>query len=74
LPAFHFGADFVLGHGPVRLSFEIILSAQSSKTPFDFSECAPVVLLVLPGLRLFIVFVGLINFWQHIATILLSLL
>jgi hypothetical protein len=65
---------FVLGNGPVRLSFKIILSASSSKTSFDFSECAPVALLVLPGLLFFFYCVGLINFWQHHATILLSLL
>jgi len=41
LPALHCAKDSVFGHRPVRLSFEILLSAWGPKTRFGFSECGP---------------------------------
>ena len=41
LPALQCAKDSVFGHRPVRLSFEILLSAWGSKTRFGFSDCGP---------------------------------
>jgi hypothetical protein len=61
-------------HRPVRLFFEIFLSAWGSKH-VSASVRASEVLLVLPEIRCFVcVCVWLINFWQNCATDLLSLL
>jgi hypothetical protein len=54
LPAFHFGRNSVFGHRPVRLLFEILLSAWGFKTCFGLSDCERAILLVFPGLRCFL--------------------
>jgi hypothetical protein len=40
LSAFHLRTDFAFGHSPVRLFFEILLSACCSETRFGFSDGA----------------------------------
>ena len=57
---------------PCSVVFEIVLVVWGSKTCFGFNYFALGVLLVLPGLRCFGVW--LIKFWQRHASVLLCLL
>jgi hypothetical protein len=72
MPAFHFGIDSVFGRRSVRLFFEILISAWSSKTCFIFSNCGPGSWRCCPEFG--VVCDQLIEFWQRHATVLLSFL
>ena len=66
LPAFQCGSDSQFGRRPVRWFFEI-LAACGSKTRFGFSDGAPGILLVFPGLQCLCVW--FIKFWQRRAAV-----
>jgi hypothetical protein len=66
LPSFQCGSDSQFGRRPVRWFLEILVAC-GSKTRFGFSDSAPGVLLVFPGLHC--LYVWFIKFWQRHAAV-----